>query len=244
MNIFGRIAAFAAATLFLAACSTVPEVPYDRTASAVHKIGLVTPSFPTDARVVLASDVGQSFGLVGALVDASLQSKRESTFKTLMATQSFVAQDRFVGALEDALRKDGYEVVRIPAPRDKTDFLKEYPAPSEPVDAYLDVVVGDYGYVAAGIGKSTPYRPTLGLGCKLVRASDSAVLMEDLVKLNPVELPDPLGLRKAPKQVTLSADPAYEFPTFDDLSANGKKAADGLDGAFAEATQSVATLLK
>src|ERR1700693_4219214 len=92
-----------AMTLALAACSTPPEIPYDHATSAVHTIGLVTPGFPSGPTVFLASDVGQSFGLVGGLIDASMQSNRETRFTAILASQQFVASDQFSIQLTDAL---------------------------------------------------------------------------------------------------------------------------------------------
>ena len=51
---------------------TVPKIPFDRSAAGhVRTIGIVTPGFPSGPSVELASSVGQSFGLIGALVGAT-----------------------------------------------------------------------------------------------------------------------------------------------------------------------------
>ena len=171
------------ALFVLSACATTPEIPFVQTADNIHTIGLTTPGFPDGASVVLASDMGQSFGLIGALVDASMQSNRDSTFKDIVTKQNFVASDQFSQDLTAALTKDGYAVVPIAVARKDSGLLKELPAAPQPVDAYLDVAVMNYGYVAAGIGDNTPYRPFLMLQCKLIRASDKTVLMQDKIDL-------------------------------------------------------------
>ena len=65
------------------------------------------------------------------------------------------------------LEAEGYTVSMVAFQRQGSDFAGSYPVGSEPkVDAYLDLVVTGYGYIAAGIGNSTPYRPI----CQLRRA--------------------------------------------------------------------------
>jgi hypothetical protein len=230
------IAAFAAA--FLAGCAAKP-VPYDRTTSAdIKTIGIVTPSYPEGPYVVLASSVGQSLGLIGALVDAGLQADRESRFKKAIAPHNFSVNDTCLSELKARLEEQGYTVLMVPQTRPKQDFLEKYPTDQEPkVDAYLDVVV-NYGYISAGIG-ATPYRPTVFASARLVKASDSSVLMKDLVIYNPV---GPYGVNQ--QAVTIPPDPAYSFPTIDKLVADPGTAVKGMQLALQESVKTVGQLLK
>jgi hypothetical protein len=230
-----------ALALGLLACST-REIPFDKTSAGVQRIGLLTPGFPSGPSVVVASDPGQSFGLVGALVDAGLQSNRDGRFKAILVKNSFVPPNNFWGALVAQLEKDGYVVAPVPASQNRSDFVKLYPPTSPSVDAYLDVVVDDYGYLAAGIGGDNPYRPFLVLHCKLVRASDSAVLMQDRIAVNAVN--QGAGGWAAPKLITISPDPAFVFPGMDELTANPKQAVDGTKSAFTQSTDAIGKLLK
>ena len=236
-----RLLIAGALALGLSACST-PEIPFDKTSAGIQRIGLLTPGFPSGPSVILASDPGQSFGLVGALVDAGLQSNRDSRFKAILISNGFEASDDFWSDLVAQLQKDGYAVARVPAYRDRSDFMKQIPAAAEPVDAYLDVVVDNYGYIAAGIGGSNPYRPFVILQCKLVRASDSAVLMQDRIAVNAVNQGG--GGWGAPKLITLSPDPSFAFPEMEDLTRNPKQAVDGTRSAFAQSTDEVGKLLR
>ena len=221
----------------LAGCAGVPEIPYDKSAANVHVIGLPTPVFSPDASVMLASDPGQSFGLVGALVDLSLQAQRDKEFKALIVGERFNAADEFRNDLTADLEKKGYTIVPIPVVRDKVDLLPQMPASPKPVDAYLDVAVYGYGYVAAGIGSETPYRPYLTLRCKLLRASDGAVLMQDAVMLNN---PFPNNM----KAVSLSPIPEYQFVTMSDLKADPHRTVEGLRSSVAQVASSVAGLMQ
>src|SRR5258706_14413214 len=80
--------------LFLAACQTLPQVPYDRaTAGNIKTINVITPATPDRPRVVLASSIGQSLGLIGALVDAGLQDNRETKFQAVVSARNFKGQE-------------------------------------------------------------------------------------------------------------------------------------------------------
>jgi len=225
------------AAIGLGACAA-PEIPFDRsTAPDVKTIGMITPIFPKQPTVWLASSVGQSFGLIGALVDAGLQGEREKKFQTVLVGHNYVAQDAFTDGLVASLQAQGYVVVQVPLARDKNDFAKKYPPADETkVDAYLDTVTLAYGYIAAGISSSNPYRPSVVTKVKLVRARDSSVLMQDLVFYNPVNNPK--------KIVTIAPDPAYQFPDFDSLMANQDQAVEGLRVAIKQTTQTISALMK
>jgi hypothetical protein len=232
-----RGAALAALAL-LSACAHEPTLPYDRTASASNKtIGLLTPGWPSGPSSVLASSVGQSFGLVGALVDAGLESAREKNLVALLKDQNIDAQAIFITALTEDLQKAGYTVVPVPATgkdATRTNYLKTYPAGGS-VDSYLDIPVFNYGYIAAGIGGSTPYRPWFTARVKLVRAADHSVLMQDMVGYNPVFSKD---------MVNVSPAPEYAFDKWDDVTANPQKAAEGLHRALEASADSIANLIK
>jgi hypothetical protein len=237
---YSIIGALVAAGLFLSACAGLQEVPYDRMSSGqIKTIGIITPSAPKEASIILASSVGQSFGLVGALVDAGLQANRETHFKAVVAKEQFSAQDAFLGRLKEQLSSRGYIVSDISAARPSSKFLDKYPDNAN-VDAYLDIVVSSYGYVSAGIGSSTPYRPQLMLQVRLVQAKTSQVLMQDTIFYNPVG-PYAAGSNK---MVTITPAPAYNFVDFDRLEADPHLAVEGLRDATYQSADMVSTLLR
>ncbi len=228
----------AAALLGLAGCAGQPAIPFDRSSAPdIKTIGILTPGFPDGPRIVLASSVGKNLGLLGALVDAGMEHNRETTFSDMAAGQRYSAADEFSLALAAAVKSQGYAVEMIPVTRSRPNhFLDDYHvATNIKADAYLDVVVGAYGYVAAGVGDANPYRPVVGMGCKLVRVSDGTVLMRDFVAYNPV---NPRG-----NLITISPNPAYQFVDFDALTADPKITLAGLDDALTQSAQSVAKLL-
>jgi hypothetical protein len=236
------LAALAGLGALLSACASQPSVPFDRSTAKVQTIGIVTPTFPDGPTVALASSVGRSFGLIGALVDAGMQANRESTFKDILAQQSFSAKERFLAKLTDDLRANGYNVEMVALPREGRDFAKSYPVGGGPkVDAYLDLVTTTYGYVAAGIGSSTPYRPLFAVRARLVSANGVAgapgVLMQDAVVYNAMNPGAAQVVTVAPDQTT------PQFKDFDALVADPQGAVTGLGSAVDRSAEAVGQLL-
>ena len=230
---------FAAA--FLAGCASKPEIPFDRSANPVKTIGILTPAEPDHGSVILASSVGQSLGILGALVDTGMRLSRESKFNTLLEQESFNFNDALLQSLSEKLKGSGYVVTLVPVPRHGGGLLKSYPKAGEAqVDAYIDIAVDTYGYIAAGIGSSTPYRPQEAVHVRLVRGSDSAVLMEDTVIFNPV---GPVVAVNA-NFVSVSPDPAYTFQDFDSLTADPEAMTKGLQASVDQTADAVAKLLR
>src|SRR5580658_1350936 len=237
MRILGA-AVVLTASLLLAGCARNPEIPFERASvPQITTIGVVTPGFPDGPDIVLATTVGQSFGLIGALVDAGMKSNRDTKVLAAMQSRNFSARDAFLSKLTAGLEAEGYRVALIPATREARKFVENYAgAPQHPVDAYLDIFTTGYGYLAAGIGDSTPYRPVLYLEARLVRAADKAILMTDRIRYNPIQA--------GSNMITIAPDPAYEFTDFDTLVGNPDRAMDGLRGALEQSAQTVCTLLK
>lgn len=233
----GQAVLLTALMTLLVACAGKPGIPYDRQASSyVKRIGIAGPVFPEGASVQLAASAGASFGLIGALVDAGIQDGRENRFDKVVKAQNFDARNTFVEGLTAALAAQGYEVAFITPKREsKTDFAKTYTnVAAKPVDAYLDVVVYDYGYMSPGY--SAPYRPSVRTKVRLVSARDNSVLMEDRVDFNPAY--------RTEKAVVVAPDPAVSFQSSDDLTGNGPQAVKALGDALTKTAVTIGGLLK
>src|ERR1700723_2098122 len=87
------------AVALLSGCATKPEIPFDKGANNIKTIGILTPYEPDHGSVLLASSVGQSLGLIGALVDTGMRMSRESKFNTLLGQESFIFQDELLKSL-------------------------------------------------------------------------------------------------------------------------------------------------
>src|SRR5205823_11578079 len=97
----------------------------------------------------------------------------------------------------------------------------------------------NYGYVSAGIGSNTPYRPQFLVQVRLVHSKNSSVLMQETILYNPV---GPAGFN-AKKAITIAPSAAYEFPDFDRLEANSQMAVQGLRDAAYQSADSLSNLL-
>jgi hypothetical protein len=232
-----RFPIIVAVVLLLGGCAAQPKVPFDKSVAEVKTIGVVTPKNPDQASVYLASSVGRSFGLIGAVIDAGMQANRESQFKTILSERKAAPTETFMASLTRSLEAQGYTVKQVPVARSGSDFLEKYPPAGESgVDAYLDLVTS-YGYIAAGIQASAPWRPFYYTRTRLVHAKDSKVLMQDVVAYNPI----------APyvaNAVTVPPQPEYHFADFDGLVANAPKAVQGLDAAAEQLAKTVSSLIQ
>jgi len=213
------------------------EIPYDRAATPVKSVAILTPDFPKYPMAALASSLGGSFGLIGLLVDAGMNEARQDRMIDLLQKQNFDAQAIFLDRLETGLKAQGYEVVRFAVARDTSHkFLPTYPPQGEvKTDAYLDIIVGAYGYYASGIADSTPYRPAFSARARLVRAKDASVLMQDTVVYNP--------LGRVEHFVSIAPDPAAQYVHYDQLLADPVKAAGYLRTAEEKSADALAGLL-
>ena len=240
MNIYVRAAATVVGCLLLTACASHPAaIPFDRSSAGdIKTIGVLTVSMYDKPTVKLATDIGQSFGLVGVMVNDELQNARNKAFWKSIEVDKNQPQTTFADALTASLRDHGFNVKSIYFARSNAKFLTQYPpVANTQVDAYLDVIfmgVG-YGYIAAGMGDSTPYRPFVRLDFRLVRASDSSVLIQDTVFYNAINGSD--------KIVTLAADPAYTFVDFDALQADPKEALAGMNDSLRQTANAIGNLL-
>lgn len=238
MRLFVRAAVVVTALAMLAGCANKPAIPYDQTsAGKIRTIGILTPAMPSGPTVHLNGTVGQSFGLVGALIDAGMESSRESDFEDVLASHQFDAEKLLVTNVKQSLEKQGYKVVDVPVTRQsKTEFMETYPTASG-ADAYLDIVVLSYGYIGGVIG-GTPYRPLFETEIRMVDADDASVLMEDKVQYAS------MGLRIPEGYVKIAPDPKYTFDDFDTLTSQSDIAVEGLDVAFEKSADAMGTLLR
>lgn len=233
-----RLIAALAAALILSGCGTTYVAkPYDRAAAGVRTMGLVDDAAPPKAVAYEVASVGKNFGLIGALVDAGIQASREKAVNDAIAGTGYDAEAKLEQRLITQLGQQGYNVTLLPAADrgKKREMLKTYPAPAQPVDAYLDVVVNGYGYVSSGAFQ--PFRPAADATVRLVSAKDtSKVWMENRILLNPV------GPTKG--MITLAPNPTYEFKNREALLAEPQRLAAGLEDALNQVADAAVQLLR
>lgn len=155
-----------------------PRTPLDRMAPMrLQTIGVVspavaaTPAVPTNLPLVFA------FGSIGRFVDAALERERDWRLAEALRGAGYSALERWTAHLTLALAAAGYRPVAVPIARFDLDFLARYP-PAE-VDAYLDTVVPEYGFVADT--PDGPFLPFAAVSVRLAEPRGRLLLQERLV---------------------------------------------------------------
>ena len=223
--LLGRLLALLLVGSLLGGCAAPKHRPYDPAQrSKIHSIGLLTPAVSDTVAVRMEVHPGESFGVVGMLIAAGDMNGKTGQFTRAAQGKGFVCSKTFEHQLEAGLSTAGYDVkpVRVPRPRGEYEFLTQYPKGDGSVDAYLDLYTDMVGYIAAGGG--TPYRPTVYLNVRLVRATDHKVLYQDRIAYN--------AFGDGNGAITLTAAKGYEYWDFDDLVADPVRALEGLQVAM------------
>lgn len=227
----------AVAALSLGACaSPYIATPYDRGAHNIRTMVMVDDSLPPEPIAYEVASAGANFGLIGALVDAGIQASRQDAVKDALEGIGFDAEAVMERRLEAAIERHGYQVEILTGDlREERDFLTSYPAAPGGTDAYLDVVVTQYGYMSAGAFQ--PFRPHVGATVRLVSAADpSVVLMENVVIYNGMYVPEGV--------ITIPANPAYAFQNREEMLADPARLAAGIEDAINQVADTAAQLLQ
>lgn len=223
--------------LLLGGCAAPSHRAYNPVErNRVQRIGLLTPTVPDEVAVRMAVHPGQSLGLLGLLVAQGDMSDKTSDFTRALYRRGFRNGAGFEQQLTAGLAQAGYEVRTIAAPRAEAQpsFRSRYPDADGSVDAYLDIYSDLIGYVATSA--STPYRPTVNLNVRLVRARDHKVLYQDRIAYN--------AFGDGDGAITLPAARGYEFSHYDDLTAQPDRAVEGLQVAIRATGETLARQLR
>ncbi len=209
----------------LGGCAAPTMRAYDPAVrTKIHSIGLLTPAVSDTVAVRMEVHPGQSFGVFGMLIAEGDMEGKTGAFTRAAQGKGFICSKTFQAQLDAGLRNGGYEVKTVDArrPVHEYKFLDQYPKADGSVDAYLDLYTDLVGYIAAGGG--TPYRPTVYLNVRLVRATDHKVLYQDRIAYN--------AFGDGDGAITLTAAKGYEYWKFDDLVADPARAIEGLQMAM------------
>lgn len=155
----------------------------------------------------------------------------------MLNQQNFSAVAILQENVTKALEGNGYKIPTVGHEPLRRKFLNVSPVDGSDADAYLDLILTDHGYQAAGIGDDAPWRPYLYLRARLVRVRDSAVLMQHVIAYNPIYKHDSM--------ISITADPAYQFKDIDILTAADPAfVAQGLRITIEQSALALATLLR
>ncbi|HEX8223303.1 MAG TPA: hypothetical protein VF605_05760 [Allosphingosinicella sp.] len=227
--------AVSAMTLLSACASNYVAKPYVPGAQPIQKVAIADDSVPENMIAPEVASVGSNFGLIGALIDAGVQSSRQAALSGALARVSFNAEDTLERSLVEALSQQGIQASVVNGPqRPKRVFLAQYPNAAGGVDAYYDVVLTYYGYLSAGAGQ--PWRPSADATVRLVSAADRRVLLENRISYNVIAAPRGV--------ITLSPNPEFEFRNREEMVNNPDRLANGLKDAFQRIASTAAKLIQ
>ncbi len=201
-----RTAALVATLAGMAACTTFPTQEYNKDAnSGVHVIAIAPIGMPDRPQVVIINAVGNSFGLIGALVEATRASNASKEAATALQTGNFAYKTYLPAEIDSGMKAGGFETIVLPGTRTGADaekFLATLP-PAPGADALLDIYVTFIGYAAAGA--STPYHPAVHVEARLTDLRTQRVLFADQVYYNNFT---PVAAKKA---ISIEPDPKFAF---------------------------------
>lgn len=229
---FRKLLIIAAAMTVTACASPYIATPYDRASANIHTIALADDSMEPKAMAYEVASTGGNFGLIGALVDAGIQESRKAAVNEALDGVQFDAETIMERRVTSALTGHGYTVEALTGDRAKRDFLISYPTANS--DAYLDLVIMNYGYMSSGAGQ--PFRPTVYAKVRLMRASDNTMLMENMILYNPIAATEGV--------ITLAPNPEYAFRNREGLLENPTRLAAGLEDALVQVADTAAQLLR
>lgn len=218
----------------LSGCATsLPRQSYNREANAAVKRIRVLPMQETEMRTFVLHNPGYSFGLVGALIAEANQAPKTDWLRAQVRSEGFDYANAFRERLTQALQAKESTLLwpesliqdpKNKVSRDRWGLHSRY-QPSDEADAQLDLAFQFTGYLAAGVGDSSPYRPTVELTARLVSADGQRVLMSDQIVYNSV-FPGSNG------GITITPDASHAYEDFDAVRAAGKEAVAGLRKGF------------
>lgn len=225
-----------AALALLSACApSYVATPYMAGPQRIERVAIVDDSVPAGLSADEVASMGSNFGLIGALIDAGVQSSRQNALTEALATISFDAEDALERYTVDALARQGIQATMLDGPqRERRVFLADYPDAPAGVQAYFDLVLSNYGYVSAGHGQ--PWRPTADAMVRLVSVADGRVLLENRIAYNTMRTPRGV--------ITLSPNPEYEFHNREEMVSNPERLANGIRDALQGIAATAASLIR
>jgi hypothetical protein len=193
-------------TGLLGACASFPTQEFNKSANAsLHTIALAPVGMPDKPSVVILNAVGNSFGLIGGIVEATRAANAANELVGELKTGNLDYKTYVPAQITSALQAGGYAVVAVDGARPAGEtgkFLTK--APQAPgADAVMDIYVSYIGYIAAGA--TTDYRPAVHIEARMIDAKTQKVLFADQVYYNNY------SPNFAKQAITLEPDPKVTF---------------------------------
>lgn len=228
------VVAIGAMTMTSACASTYVGTPYTAPVQPLTQVSVADDSLPEDVVAYQAASTMSNFGLIGALVDAGVQSGRKGAVNEALDGIGYSPEETVEALIVERFAANGVRAAVVPgADREKREFLVNYPGAPSGTQAHFDLVVTQFGYMQAG---GNAWRPAVLADVRMVDANTGDTLLENRIALN---IPDsPAGV------IALSPNPAYAFANRDDMLANAEMLAEGIDDALATVVDTAVGLIR
>ncbi|MBS0366062.1 MAG: hypothetical protein JSR67_09590 [Proteobacteria bacterium] len=181
-SLFGSAAVLA---VMLSACASFPTQELDKASNtSLHVIAVAPIGMPDKPMVTIVNAVGNSFGLIGAVVEAARASNASNEAVNELASGGLAYKAQLPADIESSLKAAGFEVQMLQGARaanQTASFLTTLPA-APGADAVLDLYVSYFGYEAAGA--QSAYRPAVHLEARLLDAKTQKVIFADQIYYN------------------------------------------------------------
>ena len=139
---------------------------------------------PEKPTVVIVNALGNSFGVIGSLVEATRASAATNEAVAELAAGNLDYKTYLPAQIDGSLKAQGFETQILTGGRPEnaaTKFLAVLPdAPG--ADAVLDTYVSFLGYAAADA--RTPYRPAVHIEARLTDIKTNKILFADQIYYN------------------------------------------------------------
>jgi hypothetical protein len=180
---------------------------------------------PDKPNVVIINAVGNNFGLIGGIVEATRATNASNEAVTELASGHLDYKAYLTPQIERGLKATGFDTLIVPDPRangESGKFLAKLPDAAG-ADALLDAYVSFVGYAAADA--SSAYRPTVHLEARLVDLKTQKVLFADQIYYNNFS-------QFAKKAISIEPAPTATFQNRDAMKLDPQDVADYLRAAL------------
>ena len=188
------------------ACSTFPTQEFNKSANAdMHAIALAPVGEPDKPAVIILNAVGNSFGLIGGIVEATRAANAANELTGELKTGNLDYKTYLPAHIIEALQAEGFKVTTVDGARaagEAGKFLTKPPLPTD-ADATLDIYVSYVGYIAAGA--TTAYRPAVHIEARLIDRKTQKVLFADQIFYNN------FSPNMAKQAISIESDPKVNF---------------------------------
>ncbi|MEK7207659.1 MAG: hypothetical protein AAB134_07245 [Pseudomonadota bacterium] len=208
-------------SVVLFGCASVPKQVFDPTANAaIKRIALLEIDEPDGFVLLNFGHPGMIFGAIGgAIAGTDMESKRKQLSDLLRAQEPKYGK-ALTDAIEQKLRAQNYDVVRIsPAREQRNALVTDYTKIHTDADAILDVLIVMAGYLSQGI--ASDYEPLLRTSARMVSTKTQQVVYLEILAYGE-------KWKVSGQWVELPYVKRVSFSNFDNIIRSPKQAAEGV----------------